>query len=70
MRQVEQDLAWARFIVGLRGTKARREVSDLISGVVELGAGLQFTEDKLTNIMEAAQVRHCTKITGTHFPVH
>ncbi|BDA44212.1 probable trafficking protein particle complex subunit 9 at N-terminal half [Coccomyxa sp. Obi] len=53
---VEQDLAWARFIIGLRGTKARREVSDLISGVVELGAGLQFTEDKLTNIMEAAQV--------------
>ena len=54
--QAEQDLALARFLTGLHGTKARREVSDLVSGIVENGAGLQLTEDKLTNIMEAAQV--------------
>ena len=53
--QVEQDLAWARFLTGLHGSKTRREVSDLVSGIVEYGAGLQLTEDKLTNIMEAAQ---------------
>ena len=52
--QVEQDLAWARFLTGLHGSKARREVSDLVSGIVEYGAGLQLTEDKLPNIMEAA----------------
>ncbi len=53
---MEQDLAWARFLVGLHGSNARREVSELISGVVQIGAGLHFTEDKLTNIMEAAQI--------------
>ncbi len=54
---MEQDLAWARFLTGLHGSKARREVSFLVSGVVEYGAGLQLTEDKLVNIMEAAQAR-------------
>ena len=62
--QAEQDLALARFLTGLHGTRARREVSDLVSGIVENGAGLQLTEDKLTNIMEAAQVIPCSTVSA------
>jgi len=36
--------------------RARREVADLVGGLVEVGAGLPLPEDKLTTIMEAAQV--------------
>jgi len=55
-RQVEQDLAYARLLAGLHGVRARREVADLVGGLVEVGAGLPLPEDKLTTIMEAAQV--------------
>ena len=54
-RQVEHDLAWARFLVGLHGYKGRREVTEVVNGVMELGLGLHVAEDKLTTIMEAAQ---------------
>lgn len=54
--QVEHDLAWVRLLTGLHSTRARSEVNEIVSGIVEMGAALQFTEDKLTNIMEAAQV--------------
>ncbi len=55
--QVEHDLAWVRLLIGLHGMRARKEVNEIVSGIVEMGAALQYTEDKLTNIMEAAQVR-------------
>jgi hypothetical protein len=54
--QVEHDLAWVRLLIGLHATRARSEVNEIVSGIVEMGAALQFTEDKLINIMEAAQV--------------
>ena len=54
--QVEHDLAWVRLLIGLHATRARSEVNEIVSGVVEMGTGLQFTEDKLTTMMEAAQV--------------
>lgn len=31
-------------------------MNEIVSGVVEMGTGLQFTEDKLTTMMDAAQV--------------
>lgn len=55
--QVEQDLAYARLLAGLHGVRARREVAELVGFLVEVGAGLPLSEDKLTTIMEAAQVR-------------
>ena len=56
---MEQDLAYARLLAGLHGARARREVAELVSFLVEVGAGLPLSEDKLTTIMEAAQVpRH------------
>ena len=58
--QVEHDLAWVRLLIGLHATRARGEVNEIVSGIVEMGTGLQFTEDKLTNIMEAAQVSLAT----------
>ena len=54
--QVEQDLAYARLLAGLHGVRARREVAELVGFLVEVGAGLPLSEDKLTTIMEAAQV--------------
>ncbi|KAK9846875.1 hypothetical protein WJX84_009549 [Apatococcus fuscideae] len=53
---VEQDLKFARFLAGLHGSKARKEVGDLMNSVVETGAALPLTEDKLMTLMEAAQV--------------
>lgn len=57
---MEHDLAWVRLLIGLHATRARSEVYEITSGVVEMGTSLQFTEDKLTNIMEAAQVSLAT----------
>ena len=54
--QVEQDLKFARFLAGLHGSKARKEVGELMNSVVETGAALPLTEDKLLTLMEAAQV--------------
>ena len=54
--QVEQDLKFARFLAGLHGPKARKEVGELMNAVVEAGAALPLTEDKLVTLMEAAQV--------------
>ena len=54
--QVEQDLKFARFLAGLHGHKARKEVSELMNSVIEAGAALPLTEDKLITLMEAAQV--------------
>ncbi|DBA95519.1 TPA: hypothetical protein ACH3X3_013374 [Trebouxia sp. C0006] len=55
---VEQDLMLARFLAGLYSHKwqARREVSDLVSSMVEAGGALPLPEDRLLTIMEAAQV--------------
>ncbi len=36
--------------------QARREVSDLVSSMVEAGGALPLPEDRLLTIMEAAQV--------------
>ena len=36
--------------------QARREVSELVSSMVEAGGGLPLPEDRLLTIMEAAQV--------------
>ena len=54
---MEQDLAYARLLAGLHGVRARREVAELVGFLVEVGAGLPLSEDKLTTIMEAAQAR-------------
>lgn len=40
------------------GVQARREVSDLVSNMVDAGGGLPPPEDRLLTIMEAAQVLH------------
>ena len=62
---MEQDLAYARLLAGLHGTRARREVAELVSFLVEVGAGLPLSEDKLTTIMEAAQVpRHYHRLSA------
>lgn len=53
---MEQDLAYARLLAGLHGVRARRNVAELVGFLVEAGAGLPLPEDKLTTIMEAAQV--------------
>ncbi|DBA86334.1 TPA: hypothetical protein ACH3X2_005568 [Trebouxia sp. C0005] len=53
---VEQDLMLARFLAGLYSHKARREVSELVSSMVEAGGALPLPEDRLLTIMEAAQV--------------
>lgn len=37
--------------------QARREVSELVSSMVEAGGALPLPEDRLLTIMEAAQVR-------------
>lgn len=36
--------------------QARREVSELVSSMVDAGGGLPLPEDRLLTIMEAAQV--------------
>lgn len=55
--QAEQMLKVARFLAGLRGFAARREVSDMMSFVMEQVPGLALQEDKWVAVMEAAQVR-------------
>lgn len=54
--QVELDLKLARFLVGLGGSGARAEVSELVSAVVEAAASLPLPEDRLAAAVEAAQV--------------
>lgn len=39
--------------------QARREVSELVSSMVEAGGALPLPEDRLLTIMEAAQVLPC-----------
>lgn len=45
---------WCEWLVGV--VQARREVSELVSSMVEAGGGLPLPEDRLLTIMEAAQV--------------
>lgn len=63
--QVEQDLKFARFLAGLHGNKARKEVGELMNAVVETGAALPLIEDKLVTLMEAAQVRSTSRLCFT-----
>ena len=53
---VEQDLKLARFLAGLHGHKARREVSEIVTFMVENGTLLPLPEDRLLTVIEAAQV--------------
>ena len=43
--------------------QARREVSELVSSMVEAGGGLPLPEDRLLTIMEAAQVHSPLRTT-------
>lgn len=54
---VEQDLQLARWLAGLHGPAARREVSELVSSMVEAGHMLPLLEDRLLTLIEASQVR-------------
>ena len=53
---VEQDLQLARWLAGLHGSAARRDVSDLVSSMVEAGHMLPLMEDRLLTLIEASQV--------------
>ena len=55
--QVEAELQLARLLAGLHGARARREVSEMASNVMEAGLQLTLLDDRLTVMMEAAQVR-------------
>jgi len=48
---------------GVVVVQARREVSELVSSMVEAGGGLPLPEDRLLTVMEAAQVIHLKSIT-------
>ena len=54
--QIEADVQLARLLAGLHGTKARREVSERANSIMEAGLQLQLIGDRLTAMMEAAQV--------------
>ena len=62
--QVEAELQLARLLAGLHGTRARREVSEMASNVMEAGLQLTLLDDRLTVMMEAAQVRRA-EASGT-----
>ena len=53
---IEQDLQLARWLAGLHGLEARRDVSELVSSMVETGHMLPLLEDRLLTIIEASQV--------------
>ena len=53
---IEQDLQLARWLAGLHGVEARRDVSELVSSMVETGHMLPLLEDRLLTIIEASQV--------------
>jgi hypothetical protein len=55
--QIEQQLKYSRFLAGLKGQAARREVSELVSAVMEQLPLLHLLEDRLCAVVEAAQVR-------------
>lgn len=55
--QIEADVQLARLLAGLHGSRARKEVSERANAVMEAGAQLLLTEDRLTATMEAAQVK-------------
>lgn len=54
--QIEADVQFARLLAGLQSTRARKEVSERANSVLEAGLQLLLLEDKLTAMMEAAQV--------------
>jgi hypothetical protein len=54
--QIEGDLQLARFVAGLGGLRCRREIGDLVGVMMDALPHLQLPEDKLTTLMEAAQV--------------
>ena len=53
---VEQDLQLARWLAGLQGPGVRRDVSELVSSMVEAGHMLPLLEDRLLTLIEASQV--------------
>ncbi len=55
--QIEAEVQYARLLAGLLGSRARREVSERANSIMEAGIQLMLMEDKLTAMMEAAQVR-------------
>ena len=65
---IEQDLQLARWLAGLHGLEARRDVSELVSSMVETGHMLPLLEDRLLTIIEASQVvcplRSCISNAG------
>jgi len=54
--QIEADVQLARLIAGLHGSRAWHEVSERASAVMDAGLLLSQDQDKLTAMMEAAQV--------------
>ncbi|GAB4823676.1 hypothetical protein N2152v2_010722 [Parachlorella kessleri] len=53
---IEADLKLARFLAGLHGPHARREVSELVSGLQSAAEGLGLPMDRLQTFVEGAQV--------------
>ena len=54
--QIEQSLKLARLLSGLHGRAARREVLELLGAVQEAAAGLPHLEDRLSALVDSAQV--------------
>ncbi len=67
---IEQDLQLARWLAGLHGLEARRDVSELVSSMVETGHMLPLLEDRLLTIIEASQVNRCANADTTSEPVN
>ena len=54
--QIEADLQLARLLAGLHGMRARKEISEMASSVMDLGVQMTMHNDRLVAMMEAAQV--------------
>lgn len=54
--QIEIELKRVRFLAGLYGRRARGEVSDLLTQVMEQWPMLKLEDDKVNVAVEAAQV--------------
>ena len=63
-RQRRHNLLIGKALAGLHGADVRREVSELVSSMVEAGTMLPLLEDQLLTLVEAAQRRGIAAIIG------
>lgn len=57
-RLSQADLKLARLLAGLNGRRHKREVSALVTAMVDAGHSLSHPADHLATVLEAAQVPH------------